>query len=313
MEPVIILGHKNPDNDSIMSAVVLASLMNRVDEKNEYIAGTLGELPGESTKLIEEHGFPTPRFIERIEEPAEGADAQRIILVDHNERSQAVDGLEHADILQIFDHHRLADIQTANPILFLCMPVGSTATIIATRFDHYDAEMTDAEAACLLAAMMTDTVMLKSPTTTEVDKRIAAQLGDKIGVDPREYGAQVFKSRGAGGFTVDDMVTRDTKRFEIGGRAVYIGQYETVDSSTVEDKVEDLRVAMGEYLIENKGDTFVLLVTDIIEEGSLVFVAGEDDLVGPALGIELDPAGTWMPGVLSRKKQVAAPLIAAGE
>jgi manganese-dependent inorganic pyrophosphatase len=123
----------------------------------------------------------------------------------------------------------------------------------------------------------------------------------------------VFKSRGADGFTPAQMVSRDIKKFEIGGQAVYIGQYETVNKEPVLEQAAELRAAMEDYRLANGGDSLVLLVTDIIEEGSQVFVTGDVAVAEKGLGITACDEGVWMPGVLSRKKQVAAPLIAAAE
>ena len=173
--------------------------------------------------------------------------------------------------------------------------------------------MTNEVAECILSAMMTDTVMLKSPTTTDIDRKIATALGKKIGVDPVEFGKSVFKSRGAGDFTPEQMVSRDIKCFEISGKKIFIGQYETVDKSGALDQITSLRAAMEEYRKTNNGDALVLLVTDILEEGSQVLICGDDEIPCRGLGIENKSEGVWMPGILSRKKQVAAPLIACGE
>lgn len=310
MSKIYVFGHKNPDNDAIMSAVVLSQLAGQLFGDDEFVPCRLGPLPGESTALLAKHGFAEPQLLERIE-PAD--EKVKVLLTDHNELSQTVEGIENAEIVGIVDHHRIADAATAQPIHFINLPWGSTCCIIAKLFEINGIEMTDDQAACLLGAMMTDTVMLKSPTTTDVDRQIAAKLGQRLGVDPVEYGAQVFKSRGADGFTPEQMVNRDIKRFEIGGKAVYIGQYETVNKEPVLEESAQLREAMESYRVANGGDTLVLCVTDIIEEGSQVFVVGDPAIVEKGLGIEVCDEGVWMPGVLSRKKQVAAPLIAAAE
>ena len=310
MSKVLVFGHKNPDNDAIMSAVVFAQLANALDDGNEYVACRLGGLPGESKALLEKHGVAEPQLLERIEAADE---KQKVVLTDHNELSQTVEGIENADIVAVVDHHRIADVSTAQPIVFVNLPWGSSCTVIAKLFEVTGIEMSDVQAALLLSAMMTDTVMLKSPTTTDVDRAMAAKLGERLGVDPVEYGAQVFRSRGADGFTPAQMVSRDIKRFEIGGKAVYIGQYETVNKEPVLEQAAELRAAMEEYRTANGGDTLVLLVTDIIEEGSQVFICGDPTVAEKGLGIGACDGGVWMPGVLSRKKQVAAPLIEAAE
>ncbi len=312
MKPIYVVGHKNPDNDSIMAAVVYAALKNLHDDKNEYQACTLGPLPKESKAVLERFGMPEPMFLEKIEPAQEGEDPQRVILVDHNERSQAVDGLEHAEIVEILDHHRIADVQTAQPILFLNLPIGSTASIVTTRFEHYGQEITPAFAGCLLAAIMTDTVLLKSPTATPIDGRLASMLADIIGENYLDYGRWVFKSRGADEFGIDEIIGRDTKRFEFGGQAVYIGQFETVDCEPVLQDAPKLLEAMQAYIKEHDAATFVLLITDILREGSQVFAVGSTEIVEKGLGIEVCDEGTWVDGLLSRKKQVAGPLIAQG-
>lgn len=308
MSKILVFGHKNPDNDAIMSAVVFAQLAQAVDPANEYVACRLGGLPGESAALLEKHGVPAPALLEKIE-PAD--EKVKVILTDHNELGQTVEGIENAEIVGVVDHHRIADVQTAQPIMFVNIPWGSTCCVIARLFEVTGTPMSDAQASLLLAAMMTDTVMMKSPTTTDADRAMAAKLAAQIGVDPVAYGAQVFKSRGADGFTPAQMVSRDIKKFDIGGKAVYIGQYETVNKEPVLAQADQIRAAMEEYRLANGGDTLVLCVTDIIEEGSQVFVTGDPAVVEKGLGITVVPEGVWMPGVLSRKKQVAAPLIEA--
>ncbi len=310
MSTILVFGHKNPDNDAIMSATVFAQLANTLDADNEYVACRLGGMPGESAKLLEQCGVAEPRLIEKIEA---GDEKQKVILTDHNELSQTIEGIENAEVVAVIDHHRIADLSTAQPAYFANMPWGSSCTVIAKLFEATGTEMTDTQATLLLSAMMTDTVMLKSPTTTDWDRQIAAKLGAQIGVDPVAFGAQVFKSRGADGFTPAQMVSRDIKRFEIGGKAVYIGQYETVNKEPVLEQAAELREAMEAYRTANDGDTLVLLVTDIIEEGSQVFICGDAAMAEKGLGIAACPEGVWMPGVLSRKKQVAAPLIEAAE
>lgn len=310
MSKIYVVGHKNPDNDAIMSAVIFSQLANAVDSDNEYVACRQGGLPGETKKLLEQCGFAEPELLTRVE-PAD--EKVKVILTDHNELSQTLDGIENAEVVGIIDHHRIADVTTAQPAMFICMPWGSSCTVIARLFEIEGIEPTREQATCLLGAMMTDTVMLKSPTTTDVDRRIAKKLGDQIGRDPVTFGAEVFRSRGADGFTPAQMVSRDIKRFDIGGKPVFIGQYETVNKQPVLEQTDEILKAMEDYRVANGGATLVLLVTDIIEEGSQVFVTGDPAIAERGLHITVTPEGVWMPGVLSRKKQVAAPLIAAAE
>ena len=310
MSKIYVVGHKNPDNDAVMSAVILSQLANAIDHDNEYVACRQGDLPGETAKLLADNGFAEPELLTCIEE----ADPKvKVILTDHNESTQSLDGIENAEIVGIVDHHRIADIQTAQPAMFICMPWGSTCTILARLFEVTSTPMSREQATCLLAAMMTDTVMLKSPTATAVDREIAAKLGSMIGRDPVQFGAEVFRSRGADGFTPEQMVSKDIKRFDIAGKPVFIGQYETVNKEPVLEQSAQILEAMEAYKAEKGAATVVLCITDIIEEGSQVFIVGEPEVAERGLGIEAKPEGVWMPGVLSRKKQVAAPIIAAAE
>lgn len=312
MAKVLVFGHQNPDNDAIMSAVVLAQLLNQVEYLgNEYEACALGPLPAESAKLLAEAGLPEPRQLDAIEPAAEGEDAQQVVLTDHNEPGQSVAGLENAQVIGVVDHHRFGDFTTAAPLHIVALPWGSSCSIVAKLFDILGQEPTDVQARLLLSAMMTDTLMLKSPTATAIDAVIAKKLGEQLGVDPVKFGMEVFLSRPSGSFTPAQMVGNDIKLFEVAGTQLLIGQYETVDRSRALGMIPEIREAMRAYQAEKGADGIVLCVTDIMEEGSQVLLEGETAAAQKGLGIEDVPEGVWMPGVLSRKKQVAAPILAA--
>ncbi|WP_144744227.1 DHH family phosphoesterase [Enorma burkinafasonensis] len=312
MAKVLVFGHQNPDNDAIMSAVVLAQLLNQVEYLgNEYEACALGPLPAESAKLLAEAGLPEPRQLDAIEPAAEGEDAQQVVLTDHNEPGQSVAGLENAQVIGVVDHHRFGDFTTTAPLHIVALPWGSSCSIVAKLFDILGQEPTDVQARLLLSAMMTDTLMLKSPTATAIDAVIAKKLGEQLGVDPVKFGMEVFLSRPSGSFTPAQMVGNDIKLFEVAGTQLLIGQYETVDKSRALGMIPEIREAMRAYQAEKGADGIVLCVTDIMEEGSQVLLEGETAAAQKGLGIEDVPEGVWMPGVLSRKKQVAAPILAA--
>lgn len=312
MANVLVFGHQNPDNDAIMSTVVLSQLLNQLEyQGNTYAACCLGPLPAESAKLLEDAGVPAPTLIDAIEPAAEGAEPQLVILTDHNEPGQSVAGLENATIFGVVDHHRFGDFTTAAPLHIVALPWGSSCSIVAKLFEVMGVEPTDTQAKLLLSAMMTDTLMLKSPTATAVDAAIAAKLGEQLGVDPVKFGMEVFLTRPSGSFTAEQMVGNDIKMFEVAGTKLLIGQYETVDKSRALGMIPEIREAMRAYQAEKAADGIVLCITDIMEEGSQVLLEGDTATAQKGLEIEDVAEGVWMPGVLSRKKQVAAPILAA--
>lgn len=312
MANVLVFGHQNPDNDAIMSTVVLSQLLNQLEyQGNTYTACCLGPLPAESAKLLEDAGVPAPTLIDAIEPAAEGAEPQLVILTDHNEPGQSVAGLENATIFGVVDHHRFGDFTTAAPLHIVALPWGSSCSIVAKLFEVMGVEPTDTQAKLLLSAMMTDTLMLKSPTATAVDAAVAAKLGEQLGVDPVKFGMEVFLTRPSGSFTAEQMVGNDIKMFEVAGTKLLIGQYETVDKSRALGMIPEIREAMRAYQAEKAADGIVLCITDIMEEGSQVLLEGDTATAQKGLQIEDVAEGVWMPGVLSRKKQVAAPILAA--
>lgn len=237
---------------------------------------------------------------------------RRVVLVDHNEIAQSAPGIEHALVVEVVDHHRIGDVQTPGPALFINMPVGSTATVVAERFRALGVAIPDAVAGALLSAVMTDTVLLRSPTTTAVDRDVSAALATQLGLDPIEFGTEVFRARAAAEpFSAVRVVSGDVKEYRGGTSLIAIAQYETVDLAAVMEHADEIEAAL-EALRESRGyELAVLMVTDIVREGSQLFAAGKKRLAERALGTSFATGSVWMPGVLSRKQQVAAPLVEA--
>lgn len=236
---------------------------------------------------------------------------RKVILVDHNESRQAAVGIEDADVLEIIDHHRVADVSTANPIRFLNLPWGSTATIVTYELRKEGFEIPRGIAEVLLSAILTDTVILKSPTTTDIDRDNAAFLCDLLGVELREFGLQVFRARGGEeSISIEKFVEADSKEFLVNDAVVLIAQHETVDLETALSRESEIRAHMKEIITHKGYDFVLLLVTDILSEGSQFILEGNPKVVNNAFGIEVDvDGGVWMPGILSRKKQVAAKIL----
>lgn len=233
---------------------------------------------------------------------------RQVILVDHNERRQAAAGIDEASVVEIIDHHRIADITTSNPIKFLNIPVGSSATIVTMEFQREGVEIPRAIAEVLLSAVMTDTVMLKSPTTTPTDHEIARYLADIIGCDALEFGLGVFQFRGDDAqMPIERFVGADAKEFQMGDRIVLIAQHETVNLPACIAREDEIRREMKRLYANGNYEFVLLMLTDIMQEGTQLMCEGNRDLVNRIFGISCSgQGGTWMPGVLSRKKQIAA-------
>ena len=237
---------------------------------------------------------------------------RRVVLVDHNELSQSAPGVEVAEVLEIVDHHRVGDVQTTSPIMFINLPVGSTATIVAERYRELGVDPPVPMAGILLAALLTDTVLLKSPTATVLDRTVAERLAARAGVEYTAFGLEMFKARSAGRpFSAQEAVSNDLKEYRVGDATIAIGQVETVDAALVMEHLEPIRAAMAALARLRGYDLLILMVTDVLREGSEIIATGRTRLAERALDIDLAGGSAWMPGVLSRKKQVAARMLQA--
>lgn len=235
---------------------------------------------------------------------------RRVILVDHNELSQSAPGVAEAAVLEIIDHHRVGDVQTAAPILFMNLPVGSTATIVAERYRETGVEPPQSMAGLLLAALLTDTVLLKSPTTTDTDRVVAARLAAVLDLDAGEFGMEMFRARSSGrAFSAAEAVRADLKEYRSGDAVIAIAQIETVDVTEVLEHRDEVVGTMA-ALREARGyDLLMLMITDVVREGSEIVAVGRTRLAERALGIDLASGSAWMDGILSRKKQIAARML----
>lgn len=236
---------------------------------------------------------------------------RRVVLVDHNELAQSAPGVEDAQVVEIVDHHRVGDVQTAGPALFINLPVGSTATVIAERYRELGVQPTAAMAGVMLSAVLTDTVLLKSPTTTETDREVAKRLSALADVDALEFGMELFRARSAAeAFSAKQAVRGDLKEYRVRDDRIGIAQVETVDAAALLEAHGDGLARELAALAEDRGYTLALLmVTDVVREGSHLLAAGRARVAERALGVELGGGSAWLPGVLSRKKQVAGPII----
>ena len=238
------------------------------------------------------------------------SERERVILVDHNERGQAVEGIEEAKIMEIIDHHRLGGIQTSEPIYTHAEPVGCTATIVANMHWHRDIDIPASIAGLLLSAIISDTVLFKSPTCTEYDKMTAKRLAEIAGVDINEYGLEMLKAgSGIGDMTPSEIARNDLKEFRIGDYRIIVSQISVMDEKEVLDLESELIEAMG-HICEKEGfDMSLVMVTNILEEATTLLYAGSPKtLIGEAFHKDASGTHIYLPGVMSRKKQIIPPL-----
>lgn len=235
---------------------------------------------------------------------------ERVILVDHNERGQAVEGIEEAKILEIIDHHRLGGIQTSEPIFTHQEPVGCTATIVANMHWHRDVEIPPSIAGLLLSAILSDTVLFKSPTCTVYDKKTAERLAEIAGVDVTEYGMAMLKAgSGIGDMTPAEIAKNDLKEFQIGEYRIIVSQISVMDTAEVLALEPELIDSMNTICQKEGFDMSLVMVTDIIEEGTYLLYAGSPrTLIGEAFHKDASGNSIYLPGVMSRKKQIIPPL-----
>ena len=237
---------------------------------------------------------------------------KKVILVDHNERGQSIPGIEEADILEIVDHHRVADIQTVGPLLFRGEPLGSTATIVTRMFEEQDVEMPSHIAGLLLGAVVSDTLLFKSPTCTPVDTKIAKKLAEIAGVDIQEFAMEMFKAgTSLVGKTVDEIFNQDFKKFSFDNLQVGVAQVNSMDIEGFLPYKKDMLDYMNKFAEDNNLEFTLLLLTDIINANSEIFVGGpRPELVEKAFNVQLTECQGTLAGVISRKKQVVPAITA---
>ena len=234
---------------------------------------------------------------------------KRVVLVDHNEAAQSVPGLEEAEILEIIDHHRLADIQTTNPIYVRNEPVGSTNTILAGMYQDRGLMPSKGMAGMMAAAILSDTVMFKSPTCTERDRKMAERLARMANISLEELGKEIF-SGSLGGKTAEELLYTDYKEFHIAGHDLAVAQITCVDSPKMLERKEEFLTHMRKAAKKEKFSMVILMLTDVLMEGTQIIYVGDDDTIQQAFGVTPKDSTVFLPRVMSRKKQVI-PMLSA--
>jgi len=237
---------------------------------------------------------------------------KKVILVDHNERSQAVDGLEEAEILEIIDHHRVGDIQTTTPIIFNNRPLGSTSTIVGSMFLENNIHIPKKIAGILCAAIISDTLLFKSPTTTTTDEIVARKLSDIAGIDIYDFSNMMFKAgTSLQGKSAEEVFYQDFKEFKLNNKKIGIGQVTTMDIDGINSMRDELLELMRKVSKNKDYNLLILMLTDIINEGSELIFTGDHETMSRAFGIHAGRNSVFLPGVVSRKKQVIPPIASA--
>ena len=309
MSKKLIFGHLNPDTDSICSALAYADLKEKLGENVEAVK--LGPVNKETAYALEYFDVEAPRLIEKVDE-----DVKEVILVDHNEFQQSVSNIEDVNIVEVIDHHRIANFETANPLYFRAEPVGCTATILKKMYEENNVDIPKNIAGLMLSAIISDSLLFKSPTCTEEDEQVAKELAEIAGVDIDTYGLDMLKA-GAdiSDKSISEWISMDSKEFVMGGENVEIAQVNTVDTNVIYEHQTDIEAEIEKVIEEKDLKLFLFVVTDILNSNSEVLALGEDKAkVEEAFETTLDDNNrSLLEGVVSRKKQIVTNLTNAFE
>ena len=296
---VLIFGHKNPDTDTICSAMV-KEILNKKRGCKKSKAVRLGNVNKETQYALNYLGMETPELIEKIEE------GQEVILVDHNEFNQSVEGIEKAKILEVVDHHRISNFETSEPLYYTARPFGCTSTILFEEFKASGIEIEKTEAILMASAIISDTLLLKSPTTTDYDRKALEELGKIAGINIEEYGLEMLKAgTDLDDFSAEELINLDAKNLDKDGTKFVIAQVNTVSIEDVLKRQNELEEAMNNAISEKGLSLFVLAITDILNINSEIIALGtKTDAVEKAFDKKLENNRAFLEGVVSRKKQL---------
>jgi len=294
-----IFGHTTPDSDSIVGALSLSYLKNKLGE--DTIPTRQGEINPETAWILEKFGYEAPQLKNSYA-------GENVYLVDFMESSQSPEDISEATILGIVDHHKLGDLKTDAPLEMWVRPVGCSNTIVKQMFDYYGIEIPKNLAAMMMCAILSDTVIFKSPTCTKEDTKACKELAEIAEIeDYKALGMEMFIVKSdVLSATSRELVLRDFKDFNMGDNTIGVGQLEVVDLSVFDTMKSDLKEEMKNLKEEGDRHTVLLLLTDIMQEGSqLLVVSDEAAKIENAFDVNLDSdAEVWLKGVMSRKKQI---------
>jgi manganese-dependent inorganic pyrophosphatase len=299
MEKVLIFGHKNPDTDTICSAIAYADLKKQLGYDVEPVR--LGQINGETQYALDHFNATTPRLVETV-----ANEVNSVILVDHNERQQSANDISDVRVLEVIDHHRIANFETSDPLYYRCEPVGCTATILNKMYKENGKEIKKEIAGLMLSAIISDSLLFKSPTCTPEDVAAARELAEIAGVDADSYGLEMLKA-GAdlSDKSVAELISIDAKEFDMGNSKVEIAQVNAVDTAEVLAHQAELEATISKVIEEKNLDLFLFVVTDILTNDSVGLALGSKTAaVEKAYNVTLSNNTATLKGVVSRKKQI---------
>jgi len=297
-QPTIIIGHKNPDTDSIVSVLAYSHLKTKLGEN--VTPARAGNLNNETKFILSYLDIEPPRLVENLEQ-------KQVILLDHGDTSQTVSGIDGAEIIEIIDHHKIGDIQTKSPILYRAEPVGSTSTIIAKIFKEKGQAIDKQDAGLLLTGIISDTLFLNSPTTTEQDKDTLQELAQISGISPKELADKMFEAKSdISSLSVEDIIGGDYKEFEESGVKFGIGVFETVQPEKVRALDSEIFKVLPEFKKKVGVELIFFLVIDILKQESFMYLVAEKETKLSEQGFagEIKDKVMFLPGLVSRKKQI---------
>lgn len=297
MERILVFGHKSPDTDTICSSIVMADLQSKLRQTN-IEACRLGELNDETKFALKYFGIEVPELIEMIE------DGQKVILVDHNEFTQSVEGIENAKIDTVVDHHRINNFQTSEPLFYYAQPVGCTSTILYELYIMNNVSIEPQMAGLMLSAIISDTLLLKSPTTTDKDRIAVKKLAEIANINIKEYGLEMLKAgTNLEKYTEEELIALDAKKVEKDDIKYIIAQVNTVSIPDVLKRKEKIEKEINKEILNKGLSLFVFVITDILNSNSEAIVLG-DRVDAISKSYEVIDNIAIMPDVVSRKKQI---------
>lgn len=298
MGKIYIFGHKNPDTDSITSAKVMEIYCKKKGMDVE--AFRLGNLNKETKYIFNYLKIEEPSLLEKVEE------GQDVILVDHNEFQQSVDGIEKSKINMVVDHHRISNFETSEPLFYRAEPVGCTATILYKLFKQDGIEIEKLEATLMLSAIVSDTLLFKSPTCTAFDKEIALELAKIANIDIEEYGLEMLKAgTDLSDLSAEELINVDSKEVMLKDIKAVIAQVNTASIPDMMTRKEEIEKAIEKEIKDKNLDIFFLAITDIINSNSQAIVLGNKaELAETSYNVKLENNTAFLEGVVSRKKQI---------